>query len=110
MADLDVIIVNWNTRQLLRECLDSVFKQDGSVQFQVFVVDNASTDGSQEMVVGEFPKAHLIRNQENVGFAAANNQVFPLCSSEYVMLLNSDTVVRPNVFRDLLEFMRTHPE
>lgn len=89
---LSIVIVNWNTRKLLRECLASV-RAETMVSHEVWVVDNGSTDGSQQMVRQEFPEVHLIANRDNRGFAAANNQAFPLCQGEYVLLLNSDTLV-----------------
>ncbi len=89
---LSIVIVNWNTRNLLRNCLTSV-REETVISHEVWVVDNGSTDGSQAMVRKEFPEVRLIANQRNLGFAAANNQAFPLCQGEYVLLLNSDTVV-----------------
>src|SRR4051812_11370428 len=89
---LSIIVVNWNTRNLLRDTLKSV-QEETLLSHEVWVVDNGSTDGSQEMVREEFPHVHLIANTDNKGFAAANNQALPLCQGEYVLLLNSDTVV-----------------
>jgi hypothetical protein len=92
-CDLSIIVVNWNTLAILRECLASVFANLGSLGAEVFVVDNASSDGSPDMVAREFPQAILIRNRENRGFAAANNQALARATGRYVLLLNSDTVV-----------------
>jgi hypothetical protein len=74
MIDLSVILVNWNTRQILQDCLESVYRQTEGLSFEVFVVDNASTDGSADMVRQQFPQVRLIENETNRGFAAANNQ------------------------------------
>ena len=93
--DLSIIIVNWNVRDLLRQCLASVWQQGGlpAERLQVIVVDNDSHDGSAEMVAREFPAAELIANRDNLGFGRANNQALPLCRGRYVMLLNPDTLV-----------------
>ena len=108
--DLSIVVVSWNTRALLSRCLESVHTNGGNTSFEVVVVDNGSTDGSQEMVRAEFRKARLIENVENVGFARANNQALPLCNGRYVMLLNSDSEVLPGALDTLLDFMDAHPE
>ena len=72
-VDVSIIIVSWNTRDILRDCLRSVYENAGDVWFEVVVVDNGSTDDSAEMVESEFPRARLIRNSENLGFAAGHN-------------------------------------
>lgn len=106
--DLSIIIVSWNTRELLRNCLASVFAEPTGMQLEVFVVDNASADGSAEMIRTEFPQVQLIENQTNVGFGAANNQLLPKCTAGQILLLNPDTVVCGNALRTLSEFLRTH--
>ena len=92
-----IVIVNWNVRDLLRACLASVYSHGGlpPEAMKVIVVDNASADGSVEMVRAEFPQVLLIDNKDNVGFGKANNQTLPLCNSPYMLLLNPDTVVEP---------------
>ena len=75
-VDLSIIVVNWNTRDLLRDCLSSVYSTIKGLQFETIVVDNGSTDGSVELVEQEFPSVHLITNRSNLGFAAANNQAY----------------------------------
>ncbi|MBS0262847.1 MAG: glycosyltransferase family 2 protein [Planctomycetes bacterium] len=110
MVDLSIVIVSWNTRDVLRECLKSVAAGLGKIQAEVFVVDNASRDGSPEMVAAEFPQFHLIANQENVGFAAANNQALKIAKGKYQLLLNPDTVVLGDVLTNSLEYMEQHPE
>ena len=109
MPDLSIVILSWNTRQFLHDCLRSVYACANGLDLQVIVVDNASTDDSREMVERLFPQVELIKNQENVGFAAANNQAFPLCKAEYVLLLNSDTIVLDDALGIQLEFLRRHP-
>jgi GT2 family glycosyltransferase len=88
MKDLSIIVVNWNTRDLLAPCLQSVYETAGGLEFEVFVVDNASTDGSAQMVRERFPQLHLIENRENVGFARANNQAIrqsQACPARYTL-------------------------
>ena len=110
MTDLTLIIINWNTRVLLRDCLASVFRHTNGISYQVIVVDNASSDGSPDMVEKEFPEVRLIRNKENLGFSRANNQALRLASSRYLLLLNSDTALQDNAFKGMVEFMDTHPK
>jgi GT2 family glycosyltransferase len=97
MKDLSVIIVNYNTRDLLQGCLTSVYSKPIGVDFDVWVSDNASADGSCEMLQAEFPQVNLIRNPENLGFARANNIAIQQSKSRAVLLLNSDTIVDPHV-------------
>lgn len=104
-CDLSAIIVNWNTKRLLRNCLSSVYAQGHGITYEVLVVDNGSSDGSTEMVETEFPQTRLLRNIENVGFAKANNQAIELSKGRYVLLLNSDTVVLDGALQTLVRFM-----
>ena len=108
--DLSVIVVSWNTKELLRSCLRSVYDTATSLQFEVVVVDNGSTDGSPEMVAQEFRQTALIRNAGNRGFAAANNQAILASAGQYVLLLNPDTEVRPGALATLVRFLDDHPE
>ncbi|OPX90608.1 MAG: N-acetylglucosaminyl-diphospho-decaprenol L-rhamnosyltransferase [Pelotomaculum sp. PtaB.Bin104] len=108
--DLSVIIVNWNTRDILRDCLKSVYEQTTDIVFEVIVIDNASSDGSREMVRAEFPQVILIENTQNRGFAAANNQGMRICRGRYVLLLNSDTVVLDKAIQKVMSFADKHPE
>lgn len=107
--DVSVVVVNWNTRDELRDCLKSALAAD-SGSAEIVVVDNASTDGSVEMLHGEFPDVRLIRNAENLGFAAASNQGIKASSGRYVILLNPDCVVHPGAFTELVRFGDAHPE
>ncbi|MBN1341545.1 MAG: glycosyltransferase family 2 protein [Phycisphaerae bacterium] len=108
--DVSVIVVSWNTRALLRECLASVFDRAGPVRFEVIVVDNGSRDGSPDMVSQEFPRVRLIRNDENRGFAAANNQGIAVAGGRYVLLLNSDTTVLDEAIARAVVFSDEHPD
>ena len=102
--DVSVIIVNWNAREELHDCLRSIFRQTRDVEFEVIVVDNASGDGSAEMVGREFQQVRLIANAENLGFAAANNQGMSAASGEYYLLLNPDTVILDGAIQKAIRF------
>lgn len=106
--DISIVIVSWNTRDLLIACLESVFQHPPAAEFEVRVVDNGSTDGTQTILAQQFPKVKLIQNQENVGFARANNQAIKQCHSEFILLLNPDTEVKENALQILLDYMRQH--
>jgi len=108
--DLSIVIVSWNTRELLRECLDSVFATVRRFDFEIFVVDNASHDYTVHIVRAEFPSVRLIENRENVGFARANNQAIRHSRGRYLMLLNTDTVVQPGALEHMVAFLDDHPE
>jgi len=108
-VDVSVIIVNWNTKGLLRDCLSSVYERAGNVDYEIIVLDNASTDGSAEMVKSNFEHVRLIENPDNRGFAAANNQGMAVAKGRYVLLLNSDTVVLDNAIANTVRFADAHP-
>jgi GT2 family glycosyltransferase len=110
IIDVSVIIVSWNTQDILRNCLGSIYEQGGDVTLEVVVIDNASTDGSAEMVRKDFPQVTLIENSENRGFAAANNQGIAIAKGRYVLLLNPDTIVLDNAIDKTLSFADAHPE
>jgi GT2 family glycosyltransferase len=107
--DISVVIVNWNTRDILRDCLKTIYEQTARVDFEVVVVDNASEDGSVEMVRSEFPQAVLLANQKNVGYAAANNQGMKIAGGRYVLVLNSDTLILDGAIDKMVEFADAHP-
>lgn len=108
--DVSIIIVNWNGKDLLRRCLTAVEQTLGDIDAEIFVVDNASTDGSQAMVRGAFPRVRLIENSENLGFAGANNQAMRLSRGRYVLLLNSDAFVREGTIPEMVAFMDRTPD
>jgi N-acetylglucosaminyl-diphospho-decaprenol L-rhamnosyltransferase len=110
MRDLSIVIVNWNTRDLLRECLKSVYGSKGQFTFETVVVDNCSRDGSCAMVGAEFPQVHVIESEINGGYAYANNLGLRRFHARYYLLLNSDTVLPPHALEQMIEFMDTHPE
>ncbi|MCB0777954.1 MAG: glycosyltransferase, partial [Flavobacteriales bacterium] len=105
---LTVIIVNYNVRAYLEQCLRTVRAAMEGVDGEVYVVDNQSTDGSVQLVRQEFPEVKLIANSVNVGFSRANNQAILESTGEYVLLLNPDTVVGEDVFRKVLTYLDAH--
>ena len=107
---LSIIIVNYNVKYFLQQCLQSVRKAVSGMEAEVFVVDNTSSDGSVEMVKSLFPEVQLIVNTVNAGFSKANNQAIRKSTGEYVLLLNPDTVVEEDTFRKVCAFMDEHPE
>ena len=107
---VSILIVSWNTREVLRDCLRTVYEQTKNVPFEVIVVDNASEDGSVDMVKTAFPQAVLLANTTNRGFAAANNQGIEVAQGRYVLLLNSDTLVLDGAIDKTVDFAQAHPE
>jgi hypothetical protein len=109
MAELTIIVVNWNTRDLLGDCLASIDATAAGVDAEVVVVDNASSDGSPAMVRERFPQVQLIANAENTGFAFANNQAAHRSRAEYLLLLNSDARLQPGAVQALLAAAAPQP-
>ena len=107
---LSVIIVNYNVKHYLEQCLDSVDRAVYGIESEVFVVDNLSTDGSISYLRERYPGVIFIENKENVGFARANNQAIRQSTGKYVLLLNPDTIVAEDTFEDFVSFMDAHPE
>lgn len=110
MKKLSIVIVNYNVEYFLDQCLQSVFSSLKNIDAEVFVVDNNSVDHSVEMVKRKYPQVKIIVNNENVGFSKANNQAIAESSSEYILLLNPDTLVQSDTFEKIISFMDTHPE
>lgn len=108
--DLSVVIVNYNVKHFLEQCLHSVRRAMEGLEGEVFVVDNNSVDGSVSEIRHKFPEAEIIENNENVGFSRANNQAIRKARGRYVLLLNPDTVVEEDTFRKCVEFMDSHPD
>ena len=107
---LSVVIVNYNVRTYLEQCLQSVAKALEGIEGEVFVVDNHSDDDSVETVKTQYPWVRLIENCENIGFARANNIAIRQSTGDYVLLLNPDTVVGEQTLREVLRFMEAHPK
>jgi N-acetylglucosaminyl-diphospho-decaprenol L-rhamnosyltransferase len=119
VLDLGIVVVNYNVRDLLRDCLASVYDSRGDFTFETCVVDNASSDGSAGMVITDFPQARLIR-ADNEGYAAGNNlglqafgfgveQAPAVSEPRFILFLNPDTVLPPSALADMLAFMEEHP-
>ncbi len=114
--DLSVVIVNWNVRDLLGRCLESVISEVNRdavhqpLNTEIIVVDNASTDGSVELIRSLFPQVNLIANAENRGFTVGNNQGIAAANGRYLLLLNPDTEVLANAITELVQYMDAHPE
>lgn len=120
-VDLAIVIVNYNTRNLLRDCLNSILESTGDFTYQICVVDNHSSDGSAAMVRENFSQVHLIESDENRGYACANNlglramNLDPSRPSDapvprHALLLNPDTLLPPSALQDMLAFMAAHPD
>jgi len=107
--EISFIIVNWNTKDLLRGCLDSIAKTVGSLSHEIIVVDNASSDGSADMLAREYPSVRLIANSENRGFGAANNQGFAVMQGKYALLINTDAVITEGAVQKLWGFAEANP-
>lgn len=109
LDSLSIIIVSWNTRQLLEKCLESILSNPSCSPSDIWVVDNHSTDESQKMVRERFSTVHLIENSVNVGFARANNQAIEQCTGKYILMLNPDTMVEACALEVLVNFLEENP-
>lgn len=107
---LSILIVSWNTRDMLAQCLASVAAHPPEGEYEVIVVDNASADGSAAMVRADFPAVALLENVDNPGFAGANNQAIARSRGRYLLLLNPDTVVEAEALAALVAFMDAQPD
>lgn len=107
--ELSIAVISFNTIDLTKACLDSVINNLGDLSAEIIVVDNASKDGSAQMIREDFPHVVLIENDRNVGFAAANNQAFSVAEGEFVLLLNSDTEIISDVLAKSIDYLKTNP-
>lgn len=110
MIDVSILILNYKTCELTLQAIRSIYQSITSYSYEIILVDNASNDGSVETFRKEYPKLALIDNQENVGFAKANNQAMELAQGRFVLLLNSDTVIQPDTLETMIRFMDERPE
>jgi GT2 family glycosyltransferase len=108
--DLSIALVNWNNRDYLKQCLESLEAAELSVECEIVVTDNGSTDGSLQMLAERFPYVQIVQNEGNVGVARANNQCIQASSGRYVYILNNDTVVNRPSIQSMVRFLDEHPE
>lgn len=107
-CDLSIIIVSWNVREFLKACLKSIYEYTTGISFEVIVVDNASSDGSVEMIKDFFSDVIIITNRYNAGFSKANNQAINISSGKYVALINPDTLLIEDIFNPLIAYLEVH--
>jgi GT2 family glycosyltransferase len=110
ILDLTISIINTNNREMVMDCLGSVYGNTLRSRMEVFVVDNACSDGSAEAIIADFPQVKLIRNDQKLGFSTNNNMVFQQAKGRYLLMLNDDTLVQPGALDNMVEFMNAHPE
>ena len=110
MSGISIIIVNYNVKYFIRQCLQSIYKSDFEGEYEVIVVDNDSVDGSQEMIRQEFPQVNLIANKQNVGFSKANNQGIAKANLQYTLILNPDTIIQEDTLSACSNFMDRTPD
>jgi len=109
MINLSIVIVSYNTKELLRQCLESILGSESDLGLEIIVVDNNSTDGSLEYLKKQ-KKLKLIENRKNFGFAKANNQGIKIAKGKYILLLNSDTIVKKDAFKTMVGFVEKHTD
>jgi len=109
-ACVSIIIANYNARELLEDCLGSIYQGKSRYRFEVLVVDDHSTDDSFDMVKARFPQVRAYRNEANLHYAKSNNRMFDIALGRYLFLLNNDTIVKPGAVDALVDFMEAHPE
>jgi GT2 family glycosyltransferase len=107
---LSIIIVNWNVKNLLKGCLNSIYYDSFYQDSEIILVDNDSKDGSVEMIQREFPLVRLIKNRENIGFGRACNQGIGIAEGKYIFILNPDTLVKPHTLQNIVNFMESNPK
>lgn len=110
MFDLSIIIVTINNIKILDQCLDSIYKNTKKITFEIILADNASTDGTQEMIRRKYPQVRFIDNNKNIGFVKASNQGLRIASGRYQMLLNNDTITKDSAFDKMVDFMDKNPK
>ena len=108
--EISIIILSFNTKDLLRDCLNSLKKVKGEIPFEIIVADNGSLDGSLEMVKKEFPWVETLDNKANIGFARGNNAARKVSHGKYILFLNSDTIAYRGVLKECVEFLKNNPD
>ena len=110
MLDLSIVIVNYNVKEFLSQCLDSIYQSKTNYGFEVIVVDNQSSDSGEAEILSQFPKVRWINNDENLGFGKANNVGFRAAQGTYTLILNPDTVLRSDTLEKSIDYLKSHPE
>ena len=110
MLDLSIVIVNYNVKEFLSQCLDSIYQSKTDYGFEVIVVDNQSSDSGEAEILSQFPKVRWINNEENLGFGKANNVGFQAAQGTYTLILNPDTVLRSDTLEKSIDYLKSHPE
>jgi hypothetical protein len=108
--ELSIIVVSYNVRDLLLNCIKSIIDTAAGIDYEIIIVDNASNDGSAAAVKEAFPYINVIANKQNVGFASANNQGYAVSNGNFLLLLNPDTLVKPNAIKSVLDFLKKTPD
>ncbi len=108
--DLSIVIVNYNVKEFLQNLLHSIEKASSNISKEIIIVDNASDDGSVELIREKFPEVKLIVNNKNLGFGKANNQALEIAKGKFILMINPDTLVREDTFNKMIEFFNSHPE
>lgn len=104
-VNLSISIASWNTRELTKQCIESIYRETKKHSFEIIVIENASTDGSAEMIEKNFPEVILIENKENMGFGGAHNQAFRVSKGKYNLILNSDTIILDRAIDKMVNFL-----
>ena len=110
MLDLSILIVTWNQKELVEKCLRSIFTSSPKIQFEVIVVDNASTDGTQDMIHQQFPEVVLIQNDKNIGYGPAHNRAFHVSRGRCLLVLNNDVTMTPGTLEGMMDYIDKHPD
>lgn len=108
--DVSIIIINWNTKEMLKECLNSIKKHTKNINYQVIIVDNNSSDGSIEMLNSQFKEFVIVESKENLGFGRAHNLALPYINGKYTLLLNPDTLLKENSIKTMIEFIEKNED
>jgi len=109
-VDLSIVIINYNVKAFLTQCLDSIYRSQTQYSYEVIVIDNASADSGKDMILRLFPKVRWTDNAQNVGFGKANNQGFEQAKGDYTLILNPDTVLREDTLEVSFNYLKAHPE
>jgi len=109
MTSLSIVIVSYKVKYFLRQCIQSIYSSNCNIQYEIIVVDNASNDGSTQMLAKYFPDVKVIANKDNLGFSKANNQGFRIVNSEYVLILNPDTIIQEDTLQRCYDYHKSHP-